>query len=575
MKTIIYSLFIIITLTTPTFCQVSFLELGQELNIVDLDDSRGVAIVDLDEDAISEIIISNKWGADKLYKMLDTVYVELGELYGLTQNSEQHHNICLTDIDKDRRPDLFMTGDPAYTNHGHLFINHGYPPLVDRAIEYNLYQVEEMGSSFFQFTPTSELAVLCGGKFMVRDGDEFIDITEGSGLESIDFVHVALHFDIDGDYDDDLFIVGNWEAYGARMYRNNGDTTWTDISTNTDLGGFDFGQGAIFGDIDNDGDFDVYITSGYGTNSMWENDGTGFFSDITTQSNTGVGGYSRGACFGDFDNDCDLDIFVNRASDLNVLFLNNGTGVFTDYGEDAGMIQEGNGMGCATSDLNNDGHLDIVASNTDDRNFLYMNQNQDNSFLKIRMIGDYPNYMALGAIVELYGITDDLIDTVLIGKRQVSSSTSMYSVNDPIVHFGTGEYHQLQIHATFNSLYTVDATNIAPGQTIIATEHTTSIDDSTPILPKKESIINAYPNPVNNTVRITAQDEFMSDYDIEIFDVLGRLRISDKIRSNDAGQIEYTWFGTDKSGSVVPSGVYIIKISGNRFTASKKLTLLK
>lgn len=556
--------------------QVTFQELGWELHFRDLDRSAGVAIVDLDDDGISEIITTSFDGPDRLYKWADTIYIERGQLYGLTQDADEHHSICITDIDKDRRPDFFITGNPVSINHGHLYINNGPPPFPDMAAHYNLDVVQEMGSSFFQFTLTSELAVLCGGKFMVRQGDEFIDITQGSGLESIVYVHEPLFFDIDGDYDDDLLIVGNWEDYPARMYRNNGDTTWTDISTNTNEGGFPVGQGVIFGDIENDGDFDIYIVSGFQTNTMWENDGTGFFTNVTAQSNTGVGGYSRGTCFADFDNDTDIDLFINRSTDYNVLFLNNGNGVFTDYSYEAGTMQYYNGGGCASGDLNNDGNLDIFAVNCDhQRNLAYINQNQDSSFLKIRLMGDYPNYMAFGAIVELYGITANPPDTVFIGKRQVASLTSVYSVSDPVVHFGTGDYTELRVVAVFNSLYTVDMAGIAPGQTIVIFEHTTSADNDNPAIPSNNGNINAYPNPFNSTVMISVTGKTSSDYSLAIYDILGRLIKSDKVSSDLSGNFIYRWNGRNYSDNPVPGGVFFIRVTGENFRVNKKITLLR
>ncbi|UCC80716.1 MAG: T9SS type A sorting domain-containing protein [Candidatus Zixiibacteriota bacterium] len=556
--------------------QVTFQEMGWELHFRDLDPSAGVAIVDLDEDGISEIITTSFDGPDRLYKWADTIYIERGALYGLTQDADEHHSICLTDIDKDRRPDFFITGDPVFVNHGHLYINNGHPPFPDMAEDYNLDQVQEMGSSFFQFTPTSELAVLCGGRFMVRQGDTFIDITQGSGLESIVYVHEPLFFDIDGDYDDDLVIVGNWEDYPARMYRNNGDTTWTDISTNTNQGGFPVGQGVIFGDIDNDGDFDIYIVSGFQTNTMWENDGTGFFTNVTAQSNTGVGGYSRGTCFADFDNDTDIDLYINRSTDYNMLFLNNGNGVFTDYSYEAGTIHYYNGGGCASGDFNNDGNLDIFAVNCDNqRNLAYINQNQDSSFLKIRMMGDYPNYMAFGAIVELYGITEDPPDTVFIGKRQVASLTAVYSVNDPVVHFGTGDYTELRVVAVFNSLYTVDVAGIAPGRTIVIYEHTTSIDYVDSEIPSSHNIINAYPNPFNSSVRISINDKPSSYYTLAIYDILGRLIKFDNAVSDPSGKLEYIWDGSDHFSNPVSSGIFFIRVAGKNLRAGEKVTLLK
>lgn len=551
--------------------QVTFQDMAYELNIRELDFSTGVAIVDLDDDDISEIIMTSHIGADRLYKWVDSMYIDIGDSCGLSQNSDFHHSIALTDVDKDRRPDFFITGDPVYNNHGHLYINNGDYPFQDMAESYNLNEVVEMGSSFFQFTPTSELAILCGGRFMVRQWDEFIDITEGSGLESITYVHVPLLVDLDGDFDDDLFVVGNWEDYYARMYRNNCDTTFTDISYNTNEGGFPVGQGVIFGDIDNDFDFDIYICSGFLTNSMWANDGTGYFTNITAESNTGVGGYSRGANFGDFDNDGDLDLYINRAEDYNMLFLNDGYGVFTDYSYEAGMNEIRNGGGCATGDLNNDGQLDIVAVNCNyEQNLVYINQNINDSFLKVKLLGEYPNYLAFGAIVELYGISDSPSDTVFIGKRQVTSLSSVYSVNDPVVHFGTGDFQNLRVVVTFNSLDVVDTAGIAPGNFIVIGEQSTSIDDYDHYLPSDHIVINAYPNPFNGSTSIAYNLPSASFVKIDIYDLLGR-KIETLIEGeHQAGNHLITWDASNEA-----SGTYFYRIQAGDYIQTRKLSLLK
>ncbi|MCP4581809.1 MAG: T9SS type A sorting domain-containing protein [candidate division Zixibacteria bacterium] len=577
MTRIMSVLVITLVVTSAGFGQVSFIDMAEPLNVTDLDFTCGVGIVDLDGDGYSEIIIASHLGADRLYRWQYGAYEEMGDEYGLSTDSDNHHNICLTDIDKDNLPDFFITGDPGYSNHGHLYLNYGHPPFDEVAESYNVADVREMGSAFFQYTPDSELAVLCGGNLMVRQGQTFVDITDGSGLEDIENVLTPMLCDFDGDNDDDLFVAGNHTSHQCRLYRNNGDTTFTDISGNTNEDGFPIGQGATVGDIDNDGDFDIYISSGFGSNTLWENDGTGYFTNITGQSNTGVYGYTRAAAFGDFDNDADLDLFVNRATDYNMLFLNDGTGVFTDCSQESNVMDNYNGAGCATSDLNNDGQLDIVAVNyVYDPAQVLINQNQNGSFLKIRLYGAYPNTMALGAIVKLYGLnSSDPPEEVLIGTRQIQSLSTMYSFSDPIIHFGTGDYENLRVIVTFNSLAVVELDDILPGQVIDIAESPTSISDLVLELPDDIMNINAYPNPFNNSINIEISGGSSGCYDLEIYDLLGRSVRTGKIRVAASSKASFTWDGNNDSGQPLPSGIYCIRVASGQTRTNTSITLLR
>jgi len=575
MRGVIIQTSALLILAYSAFCQVSFLEMANELNVTDIDDSRGAAIIDLNNDDICEIVIVNKYGQNRLYMWFDSLYYDVGEEYGINE-TDRHHCITVADVDKDSNPDLYITGDQGDYDEAHYFLNYGYPPFEDVAVDYNLNTVYEMGSAFFQLAPHTSLAGLCGGRLMIRVEDTFIDVTQGSGLESITNVFCPLFYDIDRDGDVDLYAAGNHESHTGRLFRNNGDSTFTDISTNSNEGQFRIGQTAAFGDIDNDGDFDLYVCSGFGTNTMWQNDGTGFFTNITDLSNTGVGGYTRAACFGDYDNDGDLDLFLNRATDYNILFLNNGNGIFTDYSQEAGVTDNLNGMGAASGDLNNDGQLDIVAVNCDYQpTQVYINQNQNSSFLKVRAVGQQKNSLALGAIIELYGIIENPLDTVLIGIRQIASETSGLSVDDLTAHFGTGIYENLHIHLTFPSLGVVDIFDIYPGQTITIHESLTDIDESETGLPSKFLNIDAYPNPFNSSVKISFTGESANQYSLKIFDMLGRLVKSDIINNNNMNSYSYFWNATDDLDQPVPSGIYFISVRSKEYASSIKVTLLK
>jgi hypothetical protein len=553
--------------------QVRFVDSAQNLGITQLDFGIGVAIADINGDNFAEIITTNTSGPDRVYVWNGTTYDELGEQYGIHED-HQHHSIAIVDLDKNSLPDLYITGDQS-SLHGHMYINFGNDHFSDLAAVYNLDTVDEMGSAFFQLTQDSEISVMKGNNLLVRHAGTFVDFTTGSGLENVSIVLTPLFFDIDGDYDCDLFIGHNWETDLGTLYRNNGDSTFTDISTNTNLGGFQSCNSAVVGDIDNDGDFDIYQLSGYDTNKMWLNDGTGYFTNVTATSHTGYAGYTRSANFGDFDNDGDLDLFINRALDYNMLLLNNGQGVFTDISHSAGVIDELNGFGCSVGDLNNDGQLDIVAVNCcETLKQVYINQNRHNSYLRVRLHGQHRNTMALGSIVKLYGI-DSLYNEKLIGTRVLQSHTTGCSVNEPILHFGTGTYENLRVEVHFPSGGILDSTNITPGQVIeIYESDIVAVDDSKPLLPNNPLVISAYPNPFNNSTAIEIEGG-SGEYNISIYDLLGRTVKSVVFTRESLAPIRYVWDGTNNYNDQAPSGVYFIRANSDIHSAELKVTLLK
>lgn len=559
---------------SPAFGQVTFIDMAQQWGVTHEDDTRGVAIVDLESDGRNEIVVVNKFGYNRLYKWNweTSSYDELGEEYGIAE-TVQHHNITVADVDKDLNPDLYITSHIGLPD-ARYYLNLGYAPFQDVAEEYNLDELHEMGSAFFQLTPHTGVSGLLGGRLMIRENDIFVDYTEGSGLEHITNQHTPIFFDIDGDIDADLFIAGNHETNTGRLFRNNSDTTFSDISYNTNEGGFPVGQGLSVGDIDNDGDFDFYLSSGFGVNSMWQNDGTGYFTNVTGWSNTDYAGYTRAVCFGDYDNDGDVDLFLNRGMAPNALLLNNGNGQFTDFSQEAGIDDFYNGYAAAVGDLNNDGQLDIVATNCDFYpTCVYINQNQNPSWLKVRLIGRPANSLALGARIKLWGVNPESGDTVLLGMRRIASLTSIHSVDDLVAHFGTGVYQDLTIEVTFASLEVVHISNLIPGQTITVVEHQTDIDESGTSLPYNYLSISAYPNPFNNSTKIAVKAK-NGVYSLTIYDILGRIVKNRELAITD-NSASFTWDGTNNDGSPVPSGLYLAKVYNSRHNATAKITLLR
>jgi len=127
---------------------------------------------------------------------------------------------------------------------------------------------------------------------------------------------------------------------------------------------YDHGTGISIADIDGDGDQDVYLPNQVGANGLWINNGDGTFSDVSAEAGVELADrISVGSSFGDIDNDGDADLFVTTVKGGNALFENDGTGKFTDISEAAGVNYVGHSSGALFFDYDNDGLLDLYVTN--------------------------------------------------------------------------------------------------------------------------------------------------------------------------------------------------------------------
>ncbi|MEE8460332.1 MAG: VCBS repeat-containing protein [Phycisphaerales bacterium] len=158
-----------------------------------------------------------------------------------------------------------------------------------------------------------------------------------------------------------------------RLFRNNGDGTFSDVTGTTGIGSaFGSGLGVVCADFNGDGHADIYVANDGNANQLWMNRGDGTFEDTALLAGTAYNADGRpeagmGVTAGDFDLDGDQDIFLSHLEgEHNTLLVNDGTGMFDDRTEDfalAAMSWPYTGFGTRWADLDADGYLDLFVAN--------------------------------------------------------------------------------------------------------------------------------------------------------------------------------------------------------------------
>lgn len=494
----------------------------------------GAAIGDFDGDGWDDIfVVSSRRGVpNRLYRNNhDMTFTDVAEAAGLA-NLNDEDNVCIgalwVDYDNDGKPDLLV----LRLGHNMLFHNNGNGTFTDVtaksgiggkrqnsmtavAFDYNNdgyvdlliagYFADDVNLLHLASTkvlPDSDHEASNGGtKTLFRNNGDgtFTDVTAESGLAHNSWTLSLAHGDYDNDGFQDLYFANDWGP--DKLFHNNGNGTFTDVTAKAIGIDGKHGMNAEFGDYDNDGFLDIFVTNItepwlFECNMLWHNNHDGTFKDVALE--TCDTGWAWGGKFLDFDNDGYLDLYVvngfisagkldyrkdvfkfqrelGRNDNLDILdakdwpavgdktfagyehkalFHNQKNGTFHEMAAAAGVDNLRDGRGIAVADFNNDGRLDMFVTNSNAKPNLYQNviENPDN-FLELKLIGTKSNRDAIGARVTIHA-------GGLAQIREVNCGNGYAAQSSLRLHFGLGEANQ------------VDRMEIRwPSQTVQVLEH--------------------------------------------------------------------------------------------------------
>lgn len=409
-------------------------------NVVTKDstDSWTASFVDVNKDGYDDI-----FATDKRSNKPNLLYINnkqggftKANVPAFLQDSAITVSSTWADIDNDGDIDLLVVNNTRksntlYRNNGDgSFVKDNAPAFVKDVSYYH-------GAAFADYDNDGKVDVFLCNFFPTKYNELYRNNGSGTYVKELtNVIPVEANQSIGpswADYDGDGFLdlfVPNGKGQKNSLFHNEGNGTFSKVSnviTN------DGGQsvGSCWGDYDNDGDLDLFVTNSNAQgNFLYRNNGNGNFTKITTGDVVTDKGTSHGCSFADIDNDGDLDLFVTTDKNIKFLYINNGDGTFTKKTDEVVTFDFGNAFGHAWSDFDHDGDLDLlVATHSGEPNAIFTNNGNSNSWIEINLTGTVSNKSAIGAdvFVKTNGIWQ---------MREVNAQSGFGGQSSLTQHFG-------------------------------------------------------------------------------------------------------------------------------------------
>ena len=556
------SCFFVLLLFGVSNAQISFVNeapaLGLDISSGTTFLGNGITFHDYDGDGWDDITLTSGSNQDVHYfKNNNGVFVE--DDFTVPTFLYQTRQVNWVDIDNDGDKDLFVTSD---TNGNRLLVNNGDMVMQDITNSSGISPTnfETYGASWGDYDNDGFLDVFLSNrsitypnKLYKNNGDHtFTEVSVSAGIDqTLMYSFCSAFLDINNDGFQDLYVSNDKYEFPNKLYKNNGDGTFTDISESSGAGVIIDAMTVTVGDFNNDGWFDIYLTNTQNGNVFLKNNGDETFIDIASSSNTLMNSISWGAAFFDADNDTNLDLYVcsqyNTATGPYLpaaFYENDGDESFTlnnsCFSGDLGFSHSN-----AIGDVDNDGFPDMAVSNNMNQN-MYLWQNNTttaNNWLKIKLQGTESNRDAVGAILEMMINGEHQFRYTHCGEGYLSQNSSS-------IYFGLGATEIIdELTITWPSGLIESYTDFEGNQTVEFIEGATLNLDTVDI----ENVL-IHPNPTDEVLYIKADSTVKQ---CAVYDVSGRIVI-----------VPFDFLLKQADVSNLTSGMYLIKISSDDFTKS-------
>lgn len=522
------SILIAISCMQSVFSQVSFsnnaLNVGISINCGNTYLGNGVSFFDYDNDGWDDITLASAQG-DEIHFLKNINGYFVVQNLSIQNNNKRNKQINWVDIDNDGDNDLFVTNDNSsvklYENLGNMImqdITETSGMLTDAFPTYGASWGDYNNDGFLDVFLSIRDVTIPNILYRNNGDQTFTLVNNEVGLLNTGYMSFCSAFlDYDNDGDQDIYVSNDKEDFPNLLYKNNGDSTFTEVSAITGTNLYMDAMSVTVDDLNKDGWLDIYITNDDEDAALLINNQDGTFTDMAVTSQVAFNSIGWGASFIDADNDTDLDLYVSGETNgsfpqylSSAFYENNGNSTFqlnnaavpNDYAESYSN---------AIGDIDNDGYPEIVVNNINHDNiFLWKNHTtQTNNWLKVKLEGTISNRMGIGSFIEISINGDKQYRYTLCGEGYLAqnSATEM---------FGLG----LATHIDYVKVKWLSGIediiyNVTPNQKLNIVEGSTlAINEYTNNLP-----ISVFPNPFNNIANFRSKQIVKS---VILFDELGR-----------------------------------------------------